>query len=550
MNLTKALLSGLVARGVTRVFGVPGREAEAIQFTEAGPGLQFVLARNEFSATSMAIGAARHEGTPQVCWLTLGPGVTHAMTGIAAANLDRYPLVVFAAQLESRSINYNGAHQCLDSVGMVAPVTKFATEITAPEQLGAAMDAAFTAATTAPFGAALISIPIDLLTTEIADTAVAAITASRTTVPFASSERVDAELDNLACLVDRASQPVILAGDGVIKACASGAVRAMAEKLGIPVMTTYSSNGVLPPGHPLNYGTVNSYADVILESNVLDAMFEKADLVLLMGYDLMEHYPSTWRGRGVDKTVVSVSEFEYDVSRVSAELSVIADLRHAAEWLASRCTGRTPIYDVAAVWARRVEATRLPDADGPLIASAVLDAMNRHYGNYRLACDVGLNRHVSALHFDATTPGAFLTSPGLSSFGSGLPLGIGWKLADPDGRVVVMAGDGGFHSNSGDLETAVRLGLRLPIVVLDSGGNSLIERYQLVGDQRTSNPEATKHGPVDFVMLARANGADGIAVTTLAELESALRRADAAEGPFLIHVTIDYRDLYINAYEW
>ncbi|MEI6528593.1 MAG: thiamine pyrophosphate-dependent enzyme [bacterium] len=179
----------------------------------------------------------------------------------------------------------------------------------------------------------------------------------------------------------------------------------------------------------------------------------------------------------------------------------------------------------------------------------LLNTLNSHFNNdYILASDVGMHRHVSSIFFNAKFPEDFVTSPGLSSFGTGLPLGIGAKIVNPNRNVVIIAGDGGFHSSSGDIETVVRQKLKVLIIILNSSSNTLIERYELTGKDRVINRATTSFNYVNFVKLATANGCPAIRAKNIQQLKSALSIFDKSSQPLLIEIPVYYPKMYVNKF--
>lgn len=552
MKVAEKLQRQLFAAGIRKIFGIVGREASSILFDELADSIKLVLMRNELSVGVTACAVAGFTKTPQVCFVTLGPGATHIMTALATASLDRYPIVVIAAQLESCSIDYNNAHQCLDVVSMVKPLTKFAYELKSPFELRSAIDTAFTLSMTQPYGPSFISIPIDILESDIIDSD--ADGHSIFTKAAYETKQLDfkIQLNEIIQLLHRSEYPLIVAGDTVRKTeDGPSKIQALAESLNIPVVNTYSAKGVLPQNHPLNYGTINSYADVILEFPAISAIFNDSDFLLLIGYDLIEHYPKAWI-EGRQKKVACLTPFLNNPSKaINPDVNAVCPLVEGLDYLMSHSKkiGKKEPYDISDLRVRIRELLQdtTEYAEG-IMPNQVLYALDEYYKDYILASDIGMHRHVSALFYQARRPGDFVTSAGLSSFGTGLPLGIGAKLANPERNVVVFAGDGGFHSNSGELETVVRLGLKLLIIILNNESNGLIKRYQLTGKSRRTNPTATDFCNVDFVKIAEANGCYGIRAKSLSNLQKAIKDSMTLKTTTVIDVPVYYPNLYINPY--
>ncbi|HEY5881362.1 MAG TPA: thiamine pyrophosphate-binding protein [Nakamurella sp.] len=541
VRASELLLRRLSQHGVRHVFGVVGREASAILFDECRE-IEFVLTRHEFTAGVMADVMARLTGRPQACFATLGPGMTNLATGVATAALDRSPVIALCAQSESYDYFPNETHQCLDSVGVMRPLTKYAVQLERSGEIRDIVDSAVAATGVEPVGPSFISLPVDLLA-QRPEVAPAAPPDGRRVVQ-GTDPNWHRALPVIAGLLENATHPLLIVGTAAIRAGAVEAIRRLAERLELPLVTTYTAKGVLPHEHPLNYGSVTGYMDGILGHRALDDLFGPADLIIALGYDYAEDLrPSMW-SRGVDKTVVRVAPVVNPVPRVFApDLDVIVDVAQfvaALDAVTPDLAAATP-HDISAL--RALITAKMNDstdyAEG-LAAHQVVDSINTTLdGQGHFVSDIGFFRHYGALFARSDRPYGFLTSAGCSSFGYGLPAAMAAKLAHPDEPVVVIAGDGGFHSNSADLETAVRLGLAVVIVVVNNSRNGLIELYQELGNGR-GHRAAVAFEDVDFVQLAQANGVAGERVADKAALLSALRKGVDLGRPYLIEVPVHY----------
>ncbi|QEU96831.1 thiamine pyrophosphate-binding protein [Streptomyces kanamyceticus] len=543
-----ALLRRLHDHGVRTVFGVVGREAASILFDEAD-GIDFVLTRHEFTAGVAADVLARISGRPQACWATLGPGMTNLSTGVATSMLDRSPVIALAAQSESHDIFPNDTHQCLDSVAVMRPMTKYAAELQRPDDITDLVDSAMAAAMTEPVGPSFISLPVDLLGGDV-DTARSRPPASLPAKPVGAVEdgwrNAAAEA---AELLASARHPVLVVGAAAIRSGAVPAIRALTERLRLPVITTYIAKGVLPHAHELNYGAVTGYMDGILDFPALDTLFGPADLILTLGYDYAEDLrPSMWQ-RGVAKTTVRVSPTANPVPRVyRPDVDAVTDVLAFVEHLdrATADLGPKAAHDITPLRERIAEFLADPHHyDDGLRVHQVMDTMNTvlaetaEAGEGTIVSDIGFFRHYGVLFARAEQPFGFLTSAGCSSFGYGIPAAIGAQLARPGQPTFLIAGDGGFHSNSADLETIARLNLPIVTVVVNNNTNGLIELYQNIGHHRSHDP-AVKFTDVDFTALARANGVEATRATSREELLAALRKGAGLGRPFLIEVPVSY----------
>ncbi|MEV2243467.1 thiamine pyrophosphate-binding protein [Streptomyces sp. NPDC049970] len=543
-----ALLKRLNEHGVQTVFGVVGREAASILFDEA-PGIDFVLTRHEFTAGVAADVLARITGRPQACWATLGPGMTNLATGVATSILDRSPVIALAAQSESHDIFPNDTHQCLDSVAVMRPMTKYAVELQRPDEITDLVDSAVAAAMTEPVGPSFISVPVDLLGADI-DTSIDHPAARTPAKPVGAVQAGwEATADEAAALVAGAEHPVFVVGAAAIRSGAVPAIRALAERLDVPVITTYIAKGVLPHGHRLNYGAVTGYMDGILSFPALETLFGPADVVVTLGYDYAEDLrPSMWT-RGAEKKTVRVSPTVNPIPRVyRPDIDVVTDVLAFVEHLDSATSdlaSKTP-HDITPLRERIAEFLADPtEYDDGMRVHQVMDSMNTVMaetaaaGEGTIVSDIGFFRHYGVLFARADQPFGFLTSAGCSSFGYGIPAAIGAQMARPGQPTFLIAGDGGFHSNSSDLETIARLNLPIVTVVVNNDTNGLIELYQNLGHQRSHDP-AVKFTGVDFTELARANGVEAVKANSREDLLAALRKGAGLGRPFLIEVPVNY----------
>ncbi|OBH15087.1 decarboxylase [Mycobacterium sp. E3247] len=544
------LLSRLKAHGINKVFGVVGREAAAIGFDEVD-GLEFVLTRHEFTAGVMADVLARLTGRPQACFATLGPGMTNLLTGVVTSGLDRSAVLAMSAQSESYDYFPNETHQCLDSVSIMRPVTKFAAELQRPDDVIDLVDTALSAALTEPVGPSFISLPVDILASagkqSINDTPQPPKLPQRPLSTMSSEWRTGAAA--AARLLETANSPLLVVGASLIRSGATDALRALAETLNIPVVTTYTAKGILPHDHPLNFGAVSGYMDGILSFPALETLFGPADLIIAAGYDYSEDLrPSMWN-HGQHKTVVRIAPTANPVPRVfRPDLDIVGNVSDVIEAVAAESAhiSAKKVRDIGSLKARMdgllSDDTVYPDG---MRVHQVISEMNTCLdgaasdGQGTFVSDIGFFRHYAVIFARAHQPYGFLTSAGCSSFGYGLPAAMGAQMARPDEPVFVIAGDGGFHSNSADLETLARLDLPVVVVVANSSTNGLIELYQNIGYGRT-HPPVTKFGTVDFVKLAEANGVEGTHATDRSGLAQALKDAVSRRRPFLIEVPISY----------
>lgn len=554
ISFSELLHRYLLSVGINTIYGVVGREAASLSFNTSEE-FRFVLTRHEMTAGLMAAAITRFSKKPQVCFGTLGPGLTNFMTALATATLDRHPVIFIVAQLETPYILHNDAHQCVDNVSIARPLSKYAYEMNNSGELRLVLENAFKASMSFPFGPSVISVPINILDENVEADDFSDLVLDRDIIlPVVHEEMVEKKVHDVSKIIKSSKRPIAIVGDAAVKVeGGKESVKKFAEQTNIPVITTYSAKGIMANESHLNYGVLSSYVDSVLELKINTEIFEEADLILFIGYDLCERHPFLWSNKSVPKTLVNINCYNNGAHiALKPKISIISDLNDSIAALLSDLGDykNTELVDIASMnqQIRRLLEDKNEYKEG-ITHPQVIHALDEIFGNnYILANDIGMHRHLSSIFFRATNPEDYITSEGLSSFGTGLGLGMGAKIANPDRYVVVIAGDGGFHSNDGDLETAVRLKLKILVIVLNSDSNALIERYQLKGKYHVVNKRNTSFGKVDFALLAKANGCKSGTARSLKELHELIEKSKTYDGPFVIEVPVFYPRHYINEY--
>lgn len=346
--------------------------------------------------------------------------------------LDRYPLICIAAQIETHERAYNFAHQCVDGVSISRPVAKYSHELRPEDDIAAVLHEAFAAATASPPGPAFISIPNDLLKqTALVDEAALARAAEDQGHQQRPSLPQPAELRRAIEILNSADQPMLVVGDTALRQGCTDEITTIAHRCGIPVVSSYAAKGALAPDDPLYYGAITPHMDAVLEYPALEEVFAPADALLLIGYDIAEHLlPAVW-SQGKAKTVIRLADYENPTpEHIQPDLDlVVGSLLDTVTAIGAELAVRPERHSAAGLRAHveHLAAERTTHESG-LLPQQVLGVVNDHYPDYILCNDVGYHRHTSALFYRANQPLDFLTSAGLSSFGTGLPFGIGAKL--------------------------------------------------------------------------------------------------------------------------
>jgi acetolactate synthase-1/2/3 large subunit len=473
-----------------------------------------------------------------VCLATLGPGATNLLTGVADAQLDRAPLVAITGQAGLERVHLE-SHQYIDVVQMFTPVTKWSTRVSVPESVPEVVRKAFRLARIEKPGATHIELPEDVAKEEVRS---APLEVRRTSYPKAQQEAID----RAAEIINAAKAPVILAGNGVTRRNAVGnptvdALRRFVQRSRIWATHTYMAKGVLDPfgQHSLPpVGLQRPGADLANVKALADA-----DVVIAVGYDLVEWAPSLWNPKR-DKTVVHVDSTAAELDgHYQPSIEVIGELDESLAALSSIVRAR-PAETLSTRETPSVVGRGTPRARGPSVGRAlppdlvVADLASALGPEDIVVSDVGAHKVWLARLFPAERPNTVVISNGLASMGIALPGAIAAKLVHPDRKVVAFSGDGGFLMNVQELETAKRLRAAIVIVVLVDERLGVIE----VNEQRQfGRTFGTEFGNPDFVHLAQSFGIAGYAVETAGDLLPTLRHALDLDGPALVAVPWDHR---------
>jgi acetolactate synthase-1/2/3 large subunit len=510
-SLSEALTACFAARGVARLFGVPGGGSSLdLVRAAADHGIDFVLTAGETSAAIMAAVTGELSGAPGVALTTLGPGAASVVNGTGYAYLDRAPLMVVSDTLAPGS---TVSHQALDQVALFAPITKARARLGADTD-GAELAALLDLTLRHPQG------PVHL---ELA-AAEAGLPAAAGTVETTPGQRpAEAALDAANDRLAAARRPVLIVG---LQARGLDApVTALADGLSCPVLTTYKAKGTVADDHP---GYIGLFTGAAAEADCVS----RADLIVFCGLDPVELIPAPWR---YDAPIVELGEVAGLPHYAAPEVSVIGPL---AETLARLGVDKSdwPASEVADLReAMRARLTMTPSTGiGPReLVEAVRAAAP---AEARLVIDAGAHMIPAMAGWPARASGDVLISNGLSTMGFALPAGIAAALHAPGRPVVAFTGDGGLMMCLGELATAARRDLDLTVVVFNDAALSLIE----VKRQARQMPiEALEYSAVDFAEVARGLGLRGYRVAGRQALAPALAEAFAGSGPALVDVAID-----------
>ncbi len=528
MKVSELFIRCLETEGIKYLFGVPGEEN--IDFMDAllDSELEFVLTRHEQGAAFMADVCGRLTGRAGVCLSTLGPGATNLITGVADANMDRAPLVALAGQVDTGRM-HKESHQHLDLVKLFEPISKYSTQIRTPGVVPEVIRKAFKDAEREKPGVSFIELPEDIADMQADGEPLEVQRPSR---PYPTPQKVE----QAAKLISDSSNPIVLAGNGVIRGFASGELVAFAEKLNIPVATTFMAKGVMPFSHPLSLGAVG-----IQDMDYVASGFEKADLVICAGYDLVEYAPAKWHPNR-DKKIIHIDATPAEVdAHYVLDAGVVGDIAEALNAIADRASPRecNIAYSLRQIIVDELQACE-NDQGFPVKPQKIVSDLRRALDKDDIAIsDVGAHKMWMARMYKAEAPNTCIISNGFASMGIALPGAIAAKLTYPERKAVAVTGDAGFMMNCQELETAVRLGLELVVLIWNDSKYGLIEWHQNKKFGRTSHIDFTNP---DFVRFAESFGAKGYRVESAGELLPTLEKALVCGTVAIIDCPVDYRE--------
>jgi acetolactate synthase-1/2/3 large subunit len=517
----------LEAEGVKHVFGIPGEETLDLNESLSNSSIEFIPVRHEQGGAYMADVYGRLTGHAGVCLGTLGPGALNLVTAVADAFLDRAPLVALTGQGDLERM-HKESHQYIDLLRVMRPITKWNARLSDAAIIPEVVRKAFKLAEGEKPGATHIELPEDVMVEEIDAQPLPRSRQVR-------SEPAARELLRAADLVRGAITPVALAGNGVIRGNAAPALREFVRATGIPVAETFMGKGLISPDSPKALGSVG------LQSGDYNmAGFDEADLVLAIGYDLVEHSPEHWNPRR-DKQIICIDSVPAEIDEYFIpEVELIGDIYHVLTRLGEECRhvphqgGSTRLRDVVL---GRFEQAKDDDAFPVQPPRALYEIRRALARDDILISDVGLHKLWIGRMFPAYEPNTVLIANGLAGMGFAVPAAIGAKLVHPDRNVVTVNGDGGFLMNCQELETAVRLKTPIVNVIWENGQYGSIVWKQ---DKRFGTHFGTDFTNPDFVKLAEGFGMPAWRCDSADEFGERLRQALGLDVPSLIVLPIDY----------
>jgi acetolactate synthase I/II/III large subunit len=547
MKASDLFIKCLEAEGVEYIFGLPGEETNDLMISIAHSSrIKFVLTRHEQGAAFMADVYGRLTQKVGVCLSTLGPGATNLTTGVANANMDRSPLLAITGQTNTDQL-HKESHQNMDPITMFKPITKWRWSMRNADSIPEIIRRAFKIALEEKGGAVHLELPQDISKIESDIKPIRADEALRS--------RPNKDLIRKAVkMIIESKLPIILIGNGCIRKSSSMILRKFVERTGICSVNTFMAKGVISDKSERHLQTIG-----IKEADYALAAIKKADLVIAIGYDLVEYSPKNWN-RNLKKNIIHIDFTPAEVDTYyPPSIEIAADIQYTIEALLNELkreeekllknselegfeNRKTTIPDLfhkikkEVTW--RIERYSKDIAYPIKPEKLILDVRKSLDPNDIVISDVGAHKLWIAKVYNTYAPNTCLITNGFCSMGFALPGAIAAQLVNPKHKVVAMCGDGGFLMNVQEIETAVRLKLPIIVVIWCDSDFGMISLKQSMEFGQTA---FTRFTNPDFVKLAESFGALGHKVKSTQEFQSILRKAkDSLSVPVIIAIDVDY----------
>ena len=530
---SEIVCESLLREGVDVVFGYPG--GAILPFYDAlwsYPQLRHILVRHEQAAAHAADGYSRVTGKVGVCVATSGPGATNLVTGIMGAKADSVPMVAITGQVARSSLGSEAFQEC-DICSIAASTTKKTYMVMSAADLADTVREAFYIAQEGRPGPVLIDIPRDVQL-ELAEAEFHEVTAPKT--PEVSEEAME-RLKEAARLINEAERPLIISGHGVMTSGATKELLSLAERSGIPVITTLLGLGSFPGGHPLSMGMLGMHG--MYWSNL---SVDQADLIVGVGMRFDDRVTGKVDTFAPHARIIHMDIDATQIGRnVPVEVPVVGDAKALLHQLAPMVTN-TPRPE----WMQFIENLKqnhpslsIPSSD-VLQAQQVLSALDivfQEDPETTVVTGVGQHQMWAAQFLSFNHENTFISSGGLGAMGFEIPAALGAQVGKPTAPVWSVAGDGGFQMTNQELMTLAEEKLPVKIALINNGYLGMVRQWQEMYFENHLKAVPIR-GP-DFVMLAESYGVSAVRVTEQEDVLPALRQAQAHDGPFLIEFVVD-----------
>ena len=528
MKASDLFVKALENEGVEYVFGIPGEENLDFLNSLKDSKIKLILTRHEQGAGFMAATVGRLTGKPGVCLSTLGPGATNLVTPAAYANLGAMPMLMITGQKPIKK-SKQGRFQIIDTVDMMRPITKYSKQIVNGNSIPSMTREAFRIAQEERPGAVHLELPEDIAAEECEERIFEV-------VGYRRPDADDQAITKAVRMIEEAKMPLILIGAGANRKRTSEALRKLIETTQMPYFTTQMGKGVVDARHPQYLGTA-----ALSDNDFLHCAISRADLIINIGHDVIEKPPFFMSDR---QKVIHVNFFPAHVDDVYfPQLIVVGDIATSVEHLARHLKEKRTNWDFS--YFKRIQdnvkehlTKYFEDDRFPILPQRVVNIVRKQLPDDGIVTlDNGVYKIWFARSYPCYQPNTLLLDNALATMGAGLASAIAAKMIKPDKKVISICGDGGFMMNSQELETAVRLGLDLTVIVLNDGGYGMIKwKQEGVG----FDSFGLDYNNPDFVKYAESYGACGYRPDSVQGFSDTLEKTLNASGVHVIDLAVDY----------
>jgi acetolactate synthase-1/2/3 large subunit len=549
MKASDLFLRCLESEGVEYIFGLPGEENNDLMFSLLNSKIKFILVRHEQGAAFMADVYGRLTQKVGVCLSTLGPGATNLITGVANANMDRSSILAITGQTNS-NLRHKESHQNMDVISMFKPITKWRWSIHDADVIAEIVRRAFKISIEEKAGAVHLELPENIAKDK---SDIKPIKKPQRTLRSRPNKGL---IKKAVKMILSAKIPVILIGNGCIRGNASSNIRKFAEKTGIFSMNTFMAKGVISDKSERHLQTIG-----IKDADHLLIALREADLVIAIGYDLVEYSPKNWN-RNLDKKIIHIDFTPAEVETYyPPEIEIAADISYTIDAILLELTKEKEVEGEKKERKKINNNNNLNSIDMPYfeipdilreIKKQIIWRIEKFKDDFAypikpmklviendiVISDVGAHKLWIAKTYNTYIPNTCLITNGFCSMGFALPGAIAAQLVRPNQKVVVMCGDGGFLMNVQELETAVRLQLPIIVIIWCDSDYGMISLKQI---HEFGRSVFTRFNNPDFVTLAQSFGAIGYHVKSTEEFPKILEKAkESTSVPVIIAIDVDY----------
>ncbi len=501
-------VKALENEGVEYIFGIPGEENIDLIDSLSRSKIKFITTRHEQGAAFMADVYGRLTGKPGVCLSTLGPGASNLVTGVANAHLDKVPIVALTGQTARYKL-HKESHQNVDTLKLFSGITKYNQAVILPETIPEIVRKSFALAVRETPGASHIMLPADLAGEEVDQNELLPL--SEEFSPEVSKKAIE----KAAEIIKKSSNPVVLAGNGVIRSKAWDSLKKFIDETNIPVVSTFMAKGVVPFDHPRNQFTVGGkpYPPGLRPLHA-------SDLVVAVGFDLVEYDPVTWN-KDRKRNIINIHSIPAELDEhYPVSVDLVGSIGKTLDDLGRIIPARPDSSVYNEIREKRLKEMSSNELEKEHIPKMIMKTLTEKLPEDSiLISDVGLHKVWVSRWYHPGKAGRTIVFNGFASMGASLPGAVSASLAFPDTPVVAVSGDGGFLMNVQELETAKRLGVKFAVIVFNDGKYSLIEKEQL---DEGFNPSSISFTNPEFDLLARSFGAEYARCETEAQFRDAV----------------------------